>query len=202
MITADMAYAIGEITVPAVIGALAAIWYARRGWPRSFVTSGLLDEPAASWRKWVRYALSAVLGFYIFGQAAYFTLSHTGHSAAYNWVINTALYVNRVGNDLSALKTAETTHSLPGVNSACSSGVTDVQVLAKRPKAPDAHLETLYNKWLVNAFYMFSYCQNASTSLAQYQSPAGVTDWNEAMSYALKADTVHRQMVTYGNTLN
>ncbi|HUX03933.1 MAG TPA: hypothetical protein VMV53_03375 [Acidimicrobiales bacterium] len=202
MITADTAYAIGMISVPVVIAVLAVIWYARRGWPRSFVKTGLLNEPGSSWRRWVRYALSAVLGFYIFGQTAYFTLSHTGHSAAYNWVINTALYADRVGNDLTSLKTAETAHSLVGVNNACSNGVTDVQVLASKPMAPDAHLETLYNKWLVDAFYMFSYCQNASSNLAQYQSAAGVTDWNKAMSYALKADSMHREMVTYGSTLN
>ena len=205
MFIADAGYAVGLLSVPILLSVLAAIVYSRRGWPHNYVVEGMVNVPGSPWRPRALIALSVLLGIFVFGATSAMVVNGAGtpsHSATYKWVIKMTRYGDVVGSDLTDLKKAETAHSLSGVYTACSNGAADVQALADQPKAPDARLETMFRSWLVDAFDMFSYCQTATTSVAQFESAAGTADWNSAMSYGRKADGEHARMVKYGSTLN
>ena len=201
MMTADVAYAIGWIAVPAVIGVLAATWYARRGWPR---------DTGPEWRRWVRWIFAALIGLYTIVQVADFAANGAGNTPPATastpmgrWTTKYLTpYVKPIASDLRALKRAETARSWVGINNACGDGVARADIAGSQPHAPNTRFQTIYHAWLVDAFELFTYCEDASMTQTRWLSVTGANDWAKAMNFATAGDNVYTRLVAYGDTLN
>jgi hypothetical protein len=198
--TADVTYAIGLLTVPCIIGLLAAVWYARRGWPRG---------TGPVWHARVRQAVAVLIGLYTLGQVANIVANGAGNSSPSTtstpmgaWsTMHMTRYIKPIGDDLRALKRAEAAHSWVGINNACGDGVARADIAGSQPNAPNARFQTLYHAWLVDVFEVFTHCEDASMTHARWLSAAGANDWAKAMSYATAADKVYARVIAYGDTL-
>ena len=177
-----------------MIGVAFASWYVKRGWPRT-------DVPR--WHSWVRAGIGIVVGLYVFGQVAVIAANNQPSTPPKqtSTPINTwnSKYllpeVTLIAGDIRALNKGEAGHSWVGINNACFSGVADANVSVGKPPAPNARIRAQYHTWLIDAFRMFTYCQDASSTQARWLSAAGTADWAKAMTLVPVSNAAYLKLV-------
>jgi hypothetical protein len=151
----------------------------------------------------VRAGIGIVVGLYVFAQTAVIAADNQPSRPPARTSTSLDSWSSKylqpeltlIAGDTRALNRAEKTRSWVGINNACFSGVADVNGYVGKPLSPNARIRVQYHAWIVDEFDLFTYCNKASTTRAQWLSSSGSAEWAKAMTFVPVSNAAYLKLV-------